>query len=161
MDNEFNTYWTLYFHHPTDNEWGIESYQKIIEIRTPKDFWNIFTCLGNDVIENSMLFFMKEDLPPLWEDDRNKNGGCWSFKIYKKNITKTWIDLCSYILSNELTTNVDDSSMITGVTISPKRSFSIIKVWNNDSNKCNTTLLKDNIPYINLEESIYKAHGER
>lgn len=161
MDTEFDTYWTLYFHHPTDNEWGIESYQKITEIRTPKDFWNIFSCLGNDIIENSMLFFMKEDLPPLWEDDRNKNGGCWSFKIYKKHISKTWLDLCSYILSNELTNNVDDSSMITGITISPKRSFSIIKIWNNDSTKNDIKLLKENIPYVNLEESIYKAHGER
>ena len=78
-----------------------------------------------------------------------------------KNIAKTWIDLCSYILSNELTVNSDDSSMITGVTISPKRSFSIIKVWNNDSSKNNTNLIKNDIPYVNLEESIYKAHGER
>jgi len=161
MDTEFSTYWTLYFHHPTNNDWGIESYQKIAEIKTPKDFWNIFSCLGNDIIENSMLFFMKEDIPPLWEDERNKNGGCWSFKIYKKHINKTWIDLCSYILTNELTVNTMDSSIITGITISPKRSFSIIKIWNNDATKNNTKLLKDDIPNVNLEESIYKAHGER
>ena len=161
METTFTTYWTLYFHHPTDNEWGIESYQKIGEIKTPKDFWNIFTYLGNDIIENSMLFFMKEDLPPLWEDERNKNGGCWSFKIYKKNILKTWIDLCSYIISGELTSNNEDTNMITGVTISPKRSFSIIKVWNNNAEKNDTTLLRNDIQYINLEESIYKAHNQR
>lgn len=165
MSETLNTYWTLYFHHPTDNNWDIESYKKICEIRTPQDFWNIFNYLGNDIIENSMLFFMKEDLPPLWEDERNSKGGCWSFKIYKKNVAKSWIELCSYIVSEELITdskkNDIKNTTITGLTISPKRSFSIIKVWNDDATIQDTKILRNDVPYVNLDESIYKPHNQR
>ena len=161
MDKQFDTHWSLYFHHPTDNEWGIDSYQKICEINTPQDLWNCFDYLGNDIIENSMLFLMKEDLPPLWEDERNIKGGCWSIKIYKKNIVREWCDLCIYILINDLTVDKSDSNLITGLTISPKRSFSIIKIWNSDATKQNTNLIRDDIAYVNLDDSIYKAHDQR
>jgi len=161
MNESFTTYWTLYFHHPTNNDWGISSYKKICEIRTPQDFWNVFNYLGNDIIENSMLFFMKEDLPPLWEDARNKDGGSWSFKIYKKNVAKSWIELCAYLVSQELTTESNLDMYITGLTISPKRSFSIIKVWNDNSEFQDTKILRNDVSYINLEESIYKPHVNR
>jgi hypothetical protein len=161
MSQSFQTYWTLYFHHPSDNNWGIQSYKKIGEIRTPTDFWNILDYMGNDIIENSMLFFMKEDLPPLWEDSRNIKGGSWSFKIYTKNVAKVWAALCSYIVSHELTTDNEKETKITGLTISPKRSFSIIKIWNDDASKQTTELLRSDIPHINLEESIYKPHDQR
>jgi hypothetical protein len=161
MNESFATYWTLYFHHPTNNDWGIDSYKKICEIRNPLEFWNIFNYCGNDLIENSMFFFMKEDLPPLWEDERNKNGGSWSFKINKKNVSKAWIDLCAYLVSCELTTVHTEQMCITGLTISPKRSFSIIKVWNDNSDFQNTKILRNDVSYINLEESIYKPHENR
>ena len=138
MDESFSEYWTLYFHHPSDNNWDIESYKKIMEIHSPRDFWNVLDYLQNDIIENSMLFFMKGNIPPLWEDSRNIEGGSWSFKIYKKN-----------------------SNMITGLTISPKRSFSIIKIWNNNYRKNNTNLLIKTIPNLVLEDSIYKPHNQR
>lgn len=162
MDDKFSESWTLYFHHPTDNNWGLESYKKVMEIKTPRDFWNVWDYLNNDIIENSMLFFMRGDLPPLWEDPRNIEGGSWSFKVYKKNIVKVWTDLALYILSNELTLNPDNSNMITGITISPKRAFSIIKLWNNNCEKNNCKeLLRADIPNLILNESIYKPHKQR
>ena len=161
MDESFSEYWTLYFHHPSDNNWDIESYKKIMEIRSPRDFWNVLDYLQNDIIENSMLFFMKGNIPPLWEDSRNIEGGSWSFKIYKKHIVRVWTDIGIHILTNELTKDKKDSDMITGLTISPKRSFSIIKIWNNNYRKYNTNLLIKTIPNLVLEDSIYKPHNQR
>jgi hypothetical protein len=182
MDELFPYYWTLYFHHPTDNNWDIDSYKKICEIRTPRDFWNIWNYMKNDIIENSMLFIMKEDIPPLWENEKNINGGSWSFKIYKKNINRVLTDVVIHCLTGEIITmsdciEIDDSSSIdssskssidssskssiTGLTLSPKRAFSIIKIWNDDSSKNNVKQLINTIPDFILKDSLYKPHKQR
>ena len=31
---------------------------------------------------------MREDIEPLWESEDNKDGGCFSFKIYKQDLQK-------------------------------------------------------------------------
>ena len=36
------------------------------------------------------MFLMKDNINPLWEDDNNKNGGCFSFKVFNKDIETVW-----------------------------------------------------------------------
>ena len=102
---------------------------------------------------------MKEKINPIWEDKNNRKGGCWSFKIYKKNINKTWIDTTIHLLANSLTKSKDNSSMITGISISPKKSFCIIKIWNNNSKNNSKLLLNDKIENLSITECLYKAHN--
>ena len=47
-------------------------------------FWVVYNKLKSIYVENAMFFLMKENIPPLWESSDNIEGGCWSFKIYKK-----------------------------------------------------------------------------
>ena len=37
-----------------------------------------------------MMFLMKDDIKPMWEDDHNKNGGCFSFKVLNKDVEQVW-----------------------------------------------------------------------
>ena len=46
-----------------------------------------------NIVENSMLFLMKDNVEPLWEHENNINGGCWSFKISKGNLKNSWEEL--------------------------------------------------------------------
>ena len=76
-----------------------------------------------------MLFLMRKDINPIWEDPKNRNGGCFSYKISNKNVYNVWKDL-SYILSGETISNDPKfASQVTGITISPKKAFCIIKIW--------------------------------
>ena len=156
-----NDEWILWFHNPLDNDWSIESYIEIGEIKTIEDFWELQSYLNQNHVNNSMLFLMRKGIKPIWEDENNKDGGCWSFKISKKDIFKAWSELSIAILGETLTLNSSNYNEITGISISPKKAFSIIKVWNRDLKSNNVNILSKKIPYIFLNSSIYKAHNEK
>ena len=107
------------------------------------------------------FFLMREGVKPLWEDSENVNGGCWSFKIFKKNIYDSWIDVSINLINETLTKEIENSDTLTGISLSPKKAFCIIKVWNNDKTKNRNSILSDNIINLNLKESLYKPHCDR
>ena len=117
--------------------------------------------MTNPIVENGMFFLMREDIHPIWEDPKNRDGGCWSFKIYKKYIPNTWLDLSVHTVAESLTRKTTESNLITGVSISPKKSFSIIKIWNNNSSKKENRIITDKISNLQLNECLYKAHKGR
>lgn len=146
--------WVLWYHNPNDTNWSINSYKKMAEINTIKDFWNTYEHIENNIIENSMLFIMRSGINPLWEDPKNINGGCWSFKISKGNIKEYWTELSIYLLGETITKN---SNSINGLSVSPKKTFCIIKIWNNDKNINDIEILNKSM-LIPFDCCIYKQH---
>lgn len=153
--SKLNDTWILWYHDPNDLNWDIKSYKNVAEIQTIEEFWNTYAYLENNVIENSMFFFMRKGINPLWEDPKNINGGCWSFKIPKGNILKYWTELSIYLLGENVTKK---DRIINGISISPKKTFCIIKIWNNNKEKNDKKLLntKMDIPF---DSCIYKQHN--
>jgi hypothetical protein len=157
----FHSKWTLYFHSPVDQDWTIDSYKKIGVIENPSDYWKIMNELEGECIEGGMFFLMRGDLPPLWEAEENVKGGSLCFKIYKKFVNRVWIDLSIYLITHELMKNKELSHHLTGLTISPKKTFCIIKLWNDNASMNTSTYIRESIPYINLKDTLYKAHKSR
>tara|TARA_Y100000816_G_scaffold269362_1_gene232251 strand:+ start:1197 stop:1811 length:615 start_codon:yes stop_codon:yes gene_type:complete len=128
-DYNLNNNFKLWFHNANDKNWNIESYNEI------QNFDNIIDILEfNNLLEkfplfinNGMVFFMRENIKPIWEDENNINGGCISWKIEKQEVLDTWINLIELLISNEL--NELDKYIINGISISPKRSNNILKIW--------------------------------
>ena len=84
---------------------------------------------------------MRENIEPIWEDDHNKEGGCWSFKIQDYKAAKLWEDLSLKIIGETL---LENNLNINGLSICLKRqSTSVIKIWNKYS-KYNDINLIDN-----------------
>ena len=157
--NKLNDTWTLWFHSNDDVNWDLDSYKKIDSFNTIEEFWNIFYFFNETIVSNSMIFLMKNDIKPMWEDQQNINGGCWSFKILKKDIYKCWCELCIAVLGANVTNDLENYNTINGISISPKKTFSIIKIWSNNSKNSDNSLLSKKIPYIFINSSIYKAHN--
>jgi hypothetical protein len=121
--------WILWAHLPHDTDWGLKSYMKIYEFNTVEQAITITETLPPVLVTNCMLFLMRKGINPIWEDERNRNGGCFSYKIPNKDVPDAWKQL-SYSLVGE--TMSDDKKLlphINGITISPKKNFCIIKVW--------------------------------
>ena len=77
----FSTPWHLWYHHELDN-WKISGYRKIFTINTISDFWDLHNnieYIGG--INNQNFFLMRDGVEPIWEDPKNRNGGCWSIKL--------------------------------------------------------------------------------
>lgn len=157
-EHKLNSKWVLWYHNPNDSSWDMTSYHKVMELFSVENFWDMFTILKTTHFQNGMFFLMKDKVKPMWEDIHNVDGGCWSFRVNKKDVPKTWQEL---VLSavGECLINNKYSKTINGISISPKRSFSIIKIWN-DNIKINEGHLLNQVSGLNMDELIYKPHVE-
>ena len=154
--HELNNKWILWFHDPIDNDWSFESYINIHTINTIESFWEVFNNINKLNIENGMFFLMKDGIKPMWEDEKNKNGGCWSFKILKENIYETWLDLIINCINETILTDVSINDVINGLSVSPKKTFCIVKIW--IKNNISKDIINNNIININTKECIYKSN---
>lgn len=156
MDTKFKNTWNIWFHH-TKDDWTIDGYRHIYTINTIEDFWKLYNNwdkLGG--VNNKHFFIMKNDVTPLWEDDNNKNGGCWSFKIQEKESHKLWEELSLYLVS-ETISKIDDD--ILGLSICLKKNNnSIIKIWNKNTKNNNNKNINDEIISKYHNDIIYIAH---
>ena len=120
--------WTMWAHLPHDTDWSLSSYKKIITLETIEDSLMLFENFPEVMIKNCMLFLMRNGIQPTWEDDNNRAGGCFSYKINNKNVAYCWKNL-SYVLLGETLAKPEICKCINGITISPKKNFCIIKIW--------------------------------
>jgi len=121
--------WVLWAHLPHDTNWSLTSYKKIMEIGTVQEMVALYKILPEKMVKNCMLFIMRKGIIPTWEDKKNRSGGCFSYKIPNKNVYKVW-KLASYSLVGEILGKCEEiAPHINGITISPKKSFCIIKIW--------------------------------
>jgi len=135
-----NSNWTLWAHLPHDTDWSLKSYKSISNIESVEEIMSLYDSLPDQVIKNCMLFLMLDGVNPTWEDPRNAKGGCFSYKISNTSVVDVWRKL-SYILVGESIISNINKNNITGITISPKKNFCIIKIWMSDCNNQDPTTI--------------------
>ncbi len=147
--------WNVWYHHTKDN-WTIDGYRKIYEIKDGISFWKLFNnwdSIGGVTSRN--FFIMKDNVLPIWEDDINMKGGCWSFKVVDSMADELWEDLATLMITNELTNDAD----ALGLSIAIKKNNTcVIKIWNNDSNMNSIKYINKNILKKWGTDIIYIAH---
>ena len=104
-----------------------------------------------------MLFLMREGIHPTWEDIKNKDGGCFSYKISNKTVINSWKQMSYSLVGETITNEVNLMKDINGITISPKKNFCIIKVWIQNCKWKNPKLMKD-FDGITSHGCIFKRH---
>ena len=151
--------WTIWAHLPHDIDWSIQSYKSIYTMKTVEETVGIMETIPDVLVKNCMLFIMREGIKPIWEDPRNRNGGCFSYKISNKNVYEVWRDLTYLLVGNTLSTNENFVSSITGITISPKKNFCIIKIWMTNCNHQNASVVTPEIRGLTSQGCIFKKHA--
>ena len=121
--------WTLWAHLPHNTDWSLNSYIPIYTFTTIEETIAIIESLPAALVENCMLFMMRQGINPIWEDPKNRNGGCFSYKVLNKNVSKSWAELTYRIVGGSISSNASFVKSVTGITISPKKNFCIIKIW--------------------------------
>lgn len=80
--------------------------EKVADIGT---FYRIFNNFPWDRIkQKDSVHFFRAGVKPLWEDEQNLNGGCWTLKIRKEDTRalRAWEELCLMICGGELQAEV-------------------------------------------------------
>ena len=147
--------WTLWAHLPHDTDWSMKSYIQIFTFQSIEEAIALANILPEKMIKNCMLFIMRNGIHPLWEDPKNRQGGCFSLKISNKNVCEVWKKIM-YSTVGE-TISKSKKLYINGCTISPKMNFCIIKIWTSNCDELNSEIL--NIPESEQQSScLFKKH---
>lgn len=156
MDYPLNNEWSLYFHDPNNSKWDISSYILLDKVSSVDEWIKIFRIFS-DGWNKGMFFLMRGDIKPLWEDEYNKNGGCISFKLFKNEVKDYWFELTAKAIGETLI-NTSNYKKISGISISPKRSYCIVRIWLYDDSIKNGALYNIKIP--SYRKMIFKSHSE-
>jgi hypothetical protein len=127
--------WTLYFHDPEDSSWTADSYKFIGTFKTFPDLWATFARIGESRMLSGMFFLMKDPYPPLWENRQNIRGGSYCIKVPEKSASETYARYVAAGILNCITKDTVEGNNIVGVSISPKKGFHILKIWNTEAKK--------------------------
>ena len=157
LANKLNDNWILWAHLPHDTDWSVKSYKKIMKITYIEEAITLYETLPEKMIKNCMLFLMREGIQPIWEDPKNRSGGCFSFKVNNKTVESGWKNLSYSVLGESLSNDSKFASSITGITISPKKNFCIVKVWLSNCEFQESNLMIT-IPGLSSYGCLFKRH---
>lgn len=150
--------WTFYFHESDDKSWGSESYKKIHAAGSWEGMGTLLRELGPTRIMGGVLKVMRGDTSPLWENKVNIRGGAYCLKIPRRTAVEVFTRYLAAAAAECATTDPAGNPIV-GVTISPKRGFCIIKIWNTDASKykdpADIVILHED---VRTSEVLYRPH---
>ena len=149
--------WTLWAHLPHDTDWTVNSYKQIMTFKTVEETLAICATIPDKMIKNCMLFLMRDGIKPIWEDEKNRGGGCFSYKVTNKLVSQVWKQLSYTLVGECLTENKKLRPNINGITISPKKNFCIIKIWLATCDSQNPSSIAE-VPGITPHGCLFKKH---
>ena len=150
--------WTLWAHLPHNTDWSINSYIQIYTFVSIEETIAVTETLPPILVENCMLFLMKEGIRPTWEDPQNRNGGCFSYKVSNKNVYHVWRDLTYVVVGGTISKQDSFVNKVTGITISPKKNFCIIKIWMSDCSNQNPGVVTNDLKGLSSQGCLFKKH---
>jgi translation initiation factor 4E len=153
------TPWSLYMltKRTSSNESWISGMKHVVTMDTVQDFWGVLNNIRSLVDTKVDLYFFREGISPMWEDDSNCDGGRIRFTIKinkaKKNIDDVWSELLMAIVGEQF-----PKDEITGLDVNCRRGkFSIWTRGQKKIEECkqiiNEALFHANIREAELEFS--------
>ena len=137
-----SNYYKILAHHSEDKSWDYNSYHNITTLKTWKDMGTFLNSLdkanGECKYTDFDLFFMKNEISPMWEDMENRNGSICSIKI--DSIEESY-EILKYLMINManntlLKFNINTWNTVNGISYSTKKLDNpnetyciIIKLW--------------------------------
>ena len=118
----------------------------------------LIESMSDTLVKNCMLFLMREGVTPVWEDEMNRNGGCFSYKIANKVVYQCWKDLCYVLLGDSMSSNPELVSNVTGITISPKKNFCVIKIWMSSCDYKDINTITKTVTDLDPTGCMFKKH---
>jgi hypothetical protein len=160
-DIKLESKWRYWTHERCKEDWGLESYNKLIVMGTVGEFWKVFNNIDKlNGLGARYYFMMRGEIDPIWEHPKNRNGIIWSVQVQINQIDAVWQRLCTLIVGESFlppsqTLLVNGISTVlrevtnngkNGGTVGSKETFYLIKIWlfrNIDIQKNIIAALKD------------------
>ena len=158
MTHQLSDKWSFFAHLPHDTDWSLNSYKQIYTVETVEETIGILETMPDILVKNCMLFLMRQGVKPIWEDPKNRNGGCFSYKISNKSIFEAWKEICYALVGDNISKTPYFVRSVTGITVSPKKNFCILKIWLSNCDNQNPTIVNPDIKSITSNGCLFKKH---
>ena len=126
--------WSLYYHDTENKKWTLDTFDKLGTVKTWRQFYELIAAIDIEFWSQGMFFFMLDPIPPLWENAANIRGGNYSMRISSQMMLDIFTKYC---IASILGEGTHTNNIIHGVSMTPKKGFFVIKIWNKDSTKFN------------------------
>jgi hypothetical protein len=149
--------WTLWYHAQDNENWDESSYKNIYEFSDLVSYFkfqNSFIYLPQFL--NGYYFLMRNDIMPIWEDSKNREGGCYSIRVNKDLVDQFFWDFFTHILCDSFLQK--DNDTINGISVVPKKFNAIIKIWNNNSKVNSISLFHKHYRDYFINDISYRPH---
>jgi hypothetical protein len=156
--HNLNRKWILWSHLPQNPDWTLKSYKQICNLNTLEDVIAVLNIIPDNLLTSCMLFLMREGVTPLWEDVKNKDGGCFKYRIINKHVPQTLKHMIYTLVGETLSSNKLFLQNVTGITISPKKKFCILKVWTSNCDFQNSDIINIDNNILNTNKAIFEIH---
>lgn len=158
--HNLNRKWILWSHLPQNPDWTLKSYKQLYNLNTLEDVVAVLNIIPDILLTSCMFFFMREGITPLWEDVKNKDGGCFKYRIINKHVPQTLKHMIYTLVGETLSSNKLFLQNVTGITISPKKKFCILKVWTSNCDFQNSDVIDIDNTILNTNKAIFEIHDE-
>jgi hypothetical protein len=160
LTTPFSNSWTLYFHPNHETKWTLSSFTKVSTVSNWSEFWTLMNTLGSDVLQKGQFFWMRDPIPPLWENKDNIRGGNYSARVSDGEVTEVFIRYSIAMILGELSHDPDNK--MNGISIAPKKGFAIVKFWNKNADLYSSVNDIDILhPCIKLSDILYTPFTQK
>lgn len=139
IQHKLTNNWCLWLRKHDEKSWDINTYKNVYTLNSIEEYW----ALHNNIHRlQDMMFLMKEDIKPVFEDKKNKNGGQITFVSSLKEMLNVYHDLSALILTNNFCNQME---YINGFSLSIRGNKGLFKIWINDFDNFKENLLNKKI----------------
>jgi hypothetical protein len=135
--------WQLYGHNSESKNWNIDSYNNIYKIINASNLWKFLNNFYRMDFKMYDFFLMKEDILPIWEHKKNRDGSICSIRTDINNGSDAVCLIMLHMVTNKLYT--DGSDDINGISCSVRNNWMVIKIWCGFKEDKLTNLLQDGL----------------
>jgi hypothetical protein len=122
------TPWTFYYH-CHDSRGRERNYeaaiQKIAKVVSVEEFWGVYSRVSraHQLKSNQAVHFFRCDSRAMWEDDENREGGCFRLEVQPNHAAVLFEKLLLDLIGEQLHPD------FIGVVVSKRRDTERIDIW--------------------------------
>jgi len=156
-----------YFENNKDRTWE-DNLRVVSSFHTVEDFWGVYNHIksASELKSGSSYFVFKDGIKPMWEDDKNRQGGRWLINFDKRsarfNLDTLWLETLLCLIGEAFDEDGDD---ICGAVVDIRGKMDKIAVWTGDSKNKDRILnigkkVKERLQLNNQVQMTYESHSD-
>jgi len=124
--------WSFHFYKNEKTKSWKENVKFITTVDFVEDFWGVYNHLQlvSKLNPGCDYMFFKKDIPPMWEDPQNCDGGRWILSLEKKfrnsSLDVYWLNTLLALIGDQF---MEESCYVNGVWVNVRSKGDKLSLW--------------------------------